>query len=123
MVYFTMITLSTIGYGDFCPATIEGRFIIMVAAIWGGVLLSLFVTVISGIFEMNEKEDKAIDLVTVSRQSARVIHKSLVFFQSKKDYYKKLVQSDKKHKSKFTESLKAKNIDLNGDRNNNTDKE
>ena len=66
-MYFVIITLTTIGYGDYCAETMEGRIIVMIAAIWGGVLLSLFVGVVSSIFDVNEKQDKAIERVNISR--------------------------------------------------------
>jgi len=66
-VYFSIITFSTIGYGDYCPGTIEGRFLTMLAAIWGAILIALFVTVVTGLFEAQENEHIAIAQVDASR--------------------------------------------------------
>lgn len=49
-VYFSIVTMSTIGYGDYCPSTLEGRFITMLAAVWGAILIALFVTVVTELF-------------------------------------------------------------------------
>lgn len=82
-VYFTVITLSTIGYGDYSPTNMPGRTIVMLAAIWGSILLSLFVTVVSGLFEMSDNERKAIELINVSRKAASVISKGFKYHQAK----------------------------------------
>lgn len=68
-----MITLSTIGYGDYSPSTVSGRVVIMIATVWGAVLLSLFVTVISGLFEMSKSEQAAIDIVDLSKEAVKVV--------------------------------------------------
>ena len=60
-MYFVMVTLTTIGYGDFSPKSFEGRLVIMIAAVWGTIILALFVSVASTIFEMHDNETKAID--------------------------------------------------------------
>ena len=72
-VYIAMVTLSTIGYGDYSPATQSGRVLIMVMAIWGSILLSLFVTVTAGLFDMTTDENNTINLVDVSRKGAAII--------------------------------------------------
>lgn len=51
-IYFTMITLSTIGYGDYCPVNMPARTTVMCMALWGGVLLALFVGTVSNVFAM-----------------------------------------------------------------------
>lgn len=100
-IYFTMITLSTIGYGDYCPITIEGRFVTMLMAIWGAILISLFVTVVSGLFDMKEQESRALTKVDVSRQAARVIMKSLHYLRAKKKYYIAFQEKNPNVKSDF----------------------
>ena len=79
-VYFAIITFSTIGYGDYCPATLEGRFITMLAAIWGAILVALFVTVVTGLFEVPENQNRAIAQVDASREAARVIIKATKYY-------------------------------------------
>ena len=113
-MYFVMITLTTIGYGDYCPGTAEGRIVITIAAVSGAIILAMFVSVASQIFDMQENETKAIDQVDISRQAARFIYKSLLFYQSKKKLYLKMKQSNKLNDdaNKFMKSLTEKNIDL-----------
>ena len=53
-MYYVMITLTTIGYGDYYPKTTEGRFVTMAAAVWGAVLISLFVSATQDLFFMKD---------------------------------------------------------------------
>lgn len=53
-MYYVMITLTTIGYGDYYPRTTEGRFVTMAAAVWGAVLISLFVSATQDLFFMKD---------------------------------------------------------------------
>ena len=42
-LWCVVITLTTVGYGDFKPGTTYGKFIIMIASIWGTFLISLII--------------------------------------------------------------------------------
>lgn len=53
-IYFTMITLSTIGYGDICPGTKIGQILVILFAMWGTVLLSAVVGAAMSVFDLNE---------------------------------------------------------------------
>jgi len=55
-IYFTMITLSTIGYGDICPGTKIGQMLVICFAMWGTVLLAAVVGATMSVFDLGEKE-------------------------------------------------------------------
>jgi len=38
-----MITMATVGFGDIVPATVFGRVIVLIAAIWGTFMISLLI--------------------------------------------------------------------------------
>ena len=42
-MWCTIITMATVGYGDYYPETHIGRFIAILACIWGNFLISLMV--------------------------------------------------------------------------------
>lgn len=52
-VWFTVITLTTIGYGDIAPGTKPGKIITILLAFWGALLLSLLVVIMNSIFSMD----------------------------------------------------------------------
>lgn len=78
-----IITLSTIGYGDFSPTTVMGRVVIMIAAVWGAILLSLFVTVVAGLFDMTPAENSSVKVADLSQEAARVVAKAYRYFKAK----------------------------------------
>lgn len=105
-IYFTMVTLSTIGYGDYSPSSLEGRIVIMMASIWGAILLSLFVTVVSGLFDMSSDEQKAIELVDISREAVKVIFKAFSYHKTKRKYYLQFKIVNPSFQSDFMSSIR-----------------
>lgn len=47
------MTITTVGYGDFTPNTAPGKFVAIVAALWGAFMISLFVVSAASIFELD----------------------------------------------------------------------
>jgi len=51
-----IITMATVGYGDYFPRTIPGRFITLIVAIVGVFLVSIMVVALSNTLSMNPPE-------------------------------------------------------------------
>ena len=47
MAWMTVVTMTTMGYGDFCPYTILGRVIAVLCGIWGAFIVSVMVVVLT----------------------------------------------------------------------------
>ena len=58
-----IITLTTVGYGDYYPMTNCGRFIGIITAFWGVFFVSLFVVALTNILDLNESELRAFILL------------------------------------------------------------
>jgi len=58
-----VITMTTVGYGDFVPETHIGRVIAIIACIWGNFLISLMVVSLSISSEFNPSQRKAYDSI------------------------------------------------------------
>lgn len=85
--YFTMVTITTVGYGNITPQTIPGHICVVIAAMWGVILVSFVVTVVSNMFNLNENEQDAINRVDHARFAAKAISKSFKYFQNKKQFF------------------------------------
>lgn len=59
-----VITLTTVGYGDYYPKTNAGRFIGIVTAFWGVFFVSLFVVALTNILNLKEHEQRAYILLS-----------------------------------------------------------
>ena len=83
-VWFTVITITTIGYGDISPLTQPGKLTTIILAFWGALLMALLVLVLSTIFEPNEDEKIAIHHIKFTKTAANTIYRSMKFFIAKK---------------------------------------
>lgn len=59
-MWFTIITLFTVGYGDYFPCSMPGKIVTALLAFWGAILLALVVVSISNIFSIEGKNKVAL---------------------------------------------------------------
>lgn len=76
-IWLSVITMTTVGYGDICPKTTGGRFTAMFIAIWGSFVISLLILVTANIFEFNHKERQAVFYIKQEKTAAKAIVKAL----------------------------------------------
>jgi hypothetical protein len=86
-IWLTVITLTTVGYGDIAPSTIPGRFVAMVIALWGGFLISFLVVTVSSVFDLTNNQKMALRHIRQTRRAAVTISQGIKFFLVKKKYY------------------------------------
>ena len=55
-IWCIIISMTTVGYGDFYPGTDFGRVIIIFTAFWGTFLISLLILIASNVFELTANE-------------------------------------------------------------------
>ena len=55
-LWLILITTTTVGYGDYYPQTPLGRIIILFVAIWGTLIVSIMVVVVSNTLSMQKSE-------------------------------------------------------------------
>lgn len=51
-LWLVLMTITTVGYGDYFPHTFIGRIIILIVAIWGTFIVSMMVVVVSNTLKM-----------------------------------------------------------------------
>ena len=62
-IWLTVITLTTVGYGDVFPHTVGGQLSCMFIALWGTFIVSLLVLVAASVFELKQNENKAMRFI------------------------------------------------------------
>lgn len=58
-LWLVLMTITTVGYGDYFPQTPLGRIIIFMVAVWGTFIVSITVVVVSNTLKMEKKEKEA----------------------------------------------------------------
>ena len=56
--YLTLITITTVGYGDIVPHTYPGKITMMVTAGLGAVIVAFVISIVQNHFEFNDKQLK-----------------------------------------------------------------
>lgn len=90
-----LITLTTVGYGDFYPKSHMGRFIGVLIAFWGVFFVSLFVVALNSILALDSAESKAILLLKRVRYKDHLKSESAGMLIS--SYRMKLIKKNKKN--------------------------
>lgn len=72
-LWLVLMTITTVGYGDVTLNTFPGRIIIIIAALWGAVMISLVVLVSANIFKLSKSQTKALRHIRVTRSAAKSI--------------------------------------------------
>ena len=57
-LWLILMTITTVGYGDYFPHTAIGRIIILIVAIWGTFIVSMMVVVVSNTLTMEKNEKR-----------------------------------------------------------------
>lgn len=60
MYWFTIVTMTTVGYGDFFPRTIPGRIFAFVLCIWGVFYLGLLIVELTDRMVLSAEESKVL---------------------------------------------------------------
>jgi len=79
-IWLTVITFTTVGYGDFYPHTLFGQITCIIIAIWGTFVTSLLIMVVTNLFAFSAEEQKAVFFIKQSRSASKSIMLALKFF-------------------------------------------
>ena len=61
-MWLVLVTMTTVGYGDFYPSTLPGRIIGLVICIWGVLVISIMVITVNNTLKLEKDEEKALAL-------------------------------------------------------------
>ena len=63
--WFTIVTMTTVGYGDMTPVTIPGRILSFIMCIWGVFLVSMMVLTLLQKLGLTEEEQLALKVYKI----------------------------------------------------------
>ena len=73
--WFTLVTMTTVGYGDYVPLTLAGKFIGGACAVNGVLVVAMVVPVIVNNFEFFYKRDR---ITRAKKEERRLSYKQLL---------------------------------------------
>lgn len=118
-IWNVIITLTTVGYGDFYPKTNSGRLVGILTAFWGVFFVSLFVVALTNILEFDSPERKAYTLLkrledkqNLKKYAARVLACQYKQGVCKKKDDNAMIRSLKVEKKKNIKDFKKLNRQL-----------
>jgi voltage-gated potassium channel len=56
IIWMTIVTMTTVGYGEFVPKTEAGRILGSLCVTWGVLIVSIMVVVLTNTFSMNRSK-------------------------------------------------------------------
>lgn len=62
-MWLIVLTMTTVGYGDFFPQTHMGRFVVIIACFWGVFIVSIMVVTLNETSKFTKSESKAFDIL------------------------------------------------------------
>ena len=100
-MYAIIITMTTVGYGDYPPVTDLGKVVCCFVALFGAFMLSLIVLIVSKAFELKKDQRDALKKIKISKKAVKSISKGFKFYFAKKQYHEMLEKNDANFKSGF----------------------
>ena len=82
--WLTIITITSVGYGDFYPHSFLGKILGIIMAVGGAFIVSFLVSVVRLIFSLSNQEKKTYDKILLDRSAAMSIMYALKFYHAKK---------------------------------------
>ena len=61
-VWCVILTMTTVGYGDFFPSSLPGRIIGLIACVWGVLMVSIMVYSVTNMLKLSTYEERALSL-------------------------------------------------------------
>lgn len=85
-IWFTYVTMTTIGYGDYVTATELGRFVAIIIGVWGVFVFSMMIYIIDNTFQMSKQQNKSFFKIKQTREAAALIEAFFVFIIVRKEH-------------------------------------
>lgn len=122
-IWYVMVTMTTVGYGDYVTSTNLGRLLSLINAVMGNLILSLLILSLQQQFFFIKNEEKSyveitneIALSSIESESATLFQLSLRYFKAKKKYISLLRLQDKIKTDEFisilSNAFEEKNLEI-----------
>jgi voltage-gated potassium channel Kch len=71
-MWMTIVTMTSVGYGDVVPTTAAGRVVMAVAALVGLLIVATSVRIVSEMLELTRKQERIVDFLTLHEDAMKL---------------------------------------------------
>ena len=103
-----MLTMTTVGYGDFYPRTYLGRFTIVISCFWGIFLISLMVVTLTNSILFSNEESRSFDYMSKVKSLNTSKRYARLFIRAQLERY--LLY--RRHRADFKSHIEVANINI-----------
>ena len=110
-----LVTMTTVGYGDFFPVSILGRFIGFIIAISGTVIVALNINFFQSTTELNDDEKRTLDFIKRLEEGDEIKNLAVSYFKNnfqyvitKRKYFKGEIPNNNKQKKIMIQKARDK---------------
>ena len=107
-IWLTIITMTTVGYGDFYPGENYGRLIVILAYLVGALLVSMTVVSLAIISEFSERENRAYSIIKKLKADSNALFKASDVISCLCLLRLRIIKNDCKISEKFLYLVKLK---------------
>jgi hypothetical protein len=109
-LWCVIITMATVGFGDFYPVSVLGRVIVVIACFWGTFLISLMVAAMTVSVEFNTQEAISYDSIKAAHFELQFGTEATILIQNALRYKWLLEKADDSINFKMAKSLQFKKL-------------
>lgn len=88
-MWTVFVSMLTIGYGDYYPITLLGKFIIYVSSLWGVFICSLIIVCLQGLLDLSNDQFIVFTKILKSRTAMKFIESAYILHSKKRNFTNK----------------------------------
>ena len=100
-----LVTMTTVGYGDYFPKSVLGRFVVLIVTILGTIIMALNINNFQSKTELNDDDRHTLDLIQRLERKDEIKDLAVSYFKNnymyvitKRKYFRGDIPNDNEHK-------------------------
>lgn len=82
-MWYCLVTMTTVGYGDYYPRTYVGKILCIICSFWGVFIVSLYIVSLQNMLKFNSTQNKSYLLLLRLKEKEKVMRHAADMLASK----------------------------------------